>query len=141
MAIWSVCCSFWIWYNLKSAYGPYFDILVPLMSSVIQCLNCIHKLFALMCSFTGKWPYNWTHYHSSYSSYYCWIFGLWMWEACSCHTYRYEFLCWCSSWGNVKSLRLNLHWGCAIYCDLWKNRGQCKDVWSCPSTSFCGSNT
>lgn len=62
------------------------------------------KLCVLMFSYTGKWPYNWTNYHSSYCSYYCWIFGLWMWEACPCHTYRYEFLCWCSSWGNVKTL-------------------------------------
>ena len=97
-----------------------------------------------MCSFTRKWPYNWTYYHSSYSSYYCWIFGLWMWEECSCHTYKYEFLCWYSSWGNVKSLRLNLHRGCAIYYNLWKKQ---RSVYGCmklpvhPSTSFCGSNT
>lgn len=65
------------------------------------------NLFPCFC--TGKWPYNWAYYHSSYCSYYSRIFGIWMWEACSCHFDRHEFLCWCSSWGKKTNHLSALH--------------------------------
>ena len=69
---------------------------------LIPFMNSFWNFILLMCH-TGKWSDNWTYYYTSYCSYDCRIFGIWMWEACSCHINRYEFLCWCSSWGELKT--------------------------------------
>lgn len=103
----------WIWYTAKPTNGNVYDASVRKYRIGIQqmqdlscllvmcCINVIDpKPRSLSCSSAGKWPYYWTYYHPSYCAYNCWVFGLWMWEARSCHPYRYEFLCWRSSWGN-----------------------------------------
>ena len=45
MALWRVWLFFWTWYNFKSAYGPYFDVLVPLWVKLysvwIAFVNCV----------------------------------------------------------------------------------------------------
>lgn len=84
------------------------------------CINVIDpKPRSLSCSSAGKWPYYWTYYHPSYCAYNCWVFGLWMWEARSCHPYRYEFLCWRSSWGNEN---ITPFWTVAVYLCVGNNK-------------------
>jgi len=62
-------------------------------------LKVSHSVFR-----TGKRPHYWAYHHSSYRTYNCWVLGIWMWQACPCHSHRHEFLRRCSSWGDNRYL-------------------------------------
>lgn len=105
------CTIFQTWFWGKWIYGESDSISKPrkslLFFSICSLLSYYYdsylfsKAYVLtLVIYLGQWSYNRAYHHSSYCFDNCWIFSIWMWEARSCHLNRYEFLCWCSSWGN-----------------------------------------
>lgn len=69
-----------------------------------------------LCTFSGQWPDNRKNHYSPDCPYNSRISGIWMWETCPRHSYRYEFICWCSSWGDTEPPCPVLIWSNSI-CD------------------------